>query len=448
MGSATLPAVLVSRADGSNLLKLAQGGTTVDLDFDGKTAMPYPANVVTDFSSVGPTPGANLKPDIVAVGDWLVAPTATTAESTGCTAPYSLDLNVGCYPPYTFLDSPFLLDFLFQIGFGALWDDGAGTSFSTPIVTGTIAMVMAAKPGLTAAQYRSLVTNSSPEFDQFAGNAVAPPQLAGGGILDGLGALQQGLTASPSTLNFLTSASGGGSSSSAALKAQDQTGASSSRSQTLTLTNIGASDTFTVSFKSLDGVATPSPDSANFNLANGASKTITLTLPGSLAAGQYHGFVLVSGTKGQTQLRVPYWYGVAGNTAQNINVLFNPGFDPSACNDTIDFRLLDAVGLPVTPAADPTVTTNATRASVTKVSLLGSIPGTYEAQIVTGRPDSNGNNVFTVSADNSTWQIVIGIDNSGATPCNGSSSGSGGASIRSRALKHSRTPARSADSKQ
>ena len=441
VGSATLPGLLVSKADGATLLQLAQSKPTVDLDFDGKTALPYPANEITDFSSVGPTPTANIKPDIVAVGDWLVAPTSTVYEDASCTAPFTLDLFSGCYPAYTFLDSPYLLDFSFQFGYGAYWDDGSGTSFSTPIVTGAIALLMAARPGLTGPQYRSLAVNSSPEFDQASTGTIAGPQTAGGGILDVLGAMQQNLTAIPGSLNFVSTASGGSSSSSiASAVAAKPRAASAAPSQAITLTNIGSGpDTFTVTFNSIDGQATPSPDSTSFSLDARASRTVTLTMPSSLGAGQYHGFMIVTGTQGQTPLRVPYWYGVAGSDPANLYILFNPGFDPSSCADVLDFRLLDSVGLPVNLGSAPTVTTSATNAQVTGVTPIPDIPGTYEAAIVTGRPDDNGNNVFTISAGSGTFSIAIGIDNSGFTECSGTTVGSGASRARNARGKNLKT---------
>jgi hypothetical protein len=39
----------------------------------------------------------------------------------------------GCYNPYTFLDSPFVLNYFYGFGYGQLFDDAAGTSFATPI---------------------------------------------------------------------------------------------------------------------------------------------------------------------------------------------------------------------------------------------------------------------------------------------------------------------------
>ncbi len=458
VGGATLPAMLVSKADGAALLQLAAANTTVDLDFDGKTALTYPYNQVTDFSSLGPTPGAHIKPDVVAVGDWLVAPTSTVFEGLDCTPPFVQDLVNGCYPPFTFLDTPQLVDFF--LGYTAFFDDGAGTSFASPIVAGTVAMLMGARPGLTPQQYRSLVTNSSSEFDQAGTGAVVPPQMAGVGILDAMGALKQGLAANPTSLSFPAAAAGGGSSSSvfatAALKSHAD---GTVPAQSVVLTNIGPADTFTVTFNSIDGNATPSADSNSFSMDANASHTVTVTLPGGLAAGQYHGFMLVTGTQGQTPLRIPYWYGVAAKTVSNLVLLSAPSSDPSACSDVIDFRLLDASGIPVTPAADPSVTASATNAKVTKVIAISDpldfgnpaadgynpatyIAGTYRARIQTGRPDSNGNNVFAISADGSTWDIFVPIDNSGNSVCPISGSGSGTSGVSARAVfpKNRRSP--------
>jgi hypothetical protein len=173
-------------------------------------------------------------------------------------------------------------------------------------------------------------------------------------------------------------------------------------------------------------VSTPTLSSTSFNLAAGASTTVTVSLPGGLAAGQYHGFIVVSGTKGQTPLRLPYWYGVVGPAA-NLLGLFLPSTDPPSCTDYIDFRVLDASGMPVSVASTPTVTTSSPQAAVVSVypvsDFVGDyfannyVPGTYEAQITTGRPDINGNNVFTISSGSFNQAVTFAIDNSGGTLC-------------------------------
>jgi hypothetical protein len=391
-----------------------------------------------------------------------VAPTSLVYEQPNCAIPFVTDLVNGCYPGYTFLDSPFVLDFEYGFGYGVLWDDGAGTSFATPMVTGSVAVLMAARPGLSGAQYRSLVTNSTPELDQYPTGAVAPPQIAGAGMLDLLGALQATLTATPTSVNFQTTgAPSGGTTSSietaafkgslrpVSLRPRDTSAASTGVSETITVTNTGAaSDTFAASVNSLDGTAVPTMDHATFSLKPGASQTVTLTLTGSssLLPGQYHGFVLIKGTQGETPLRIPYWYGVLGSTPQTFVDLYDPGVDPSGCTDVIDFRLLDAVGLPFEPSSNPTVTTSDPRAQVGSITSLGDIAGTFEVQITTGRSDANGYNTFTIGAGNTTvGAVYIQIDNSGQTSCSGNTAAAAVSSrraavrsARAAALQHPR----------
>lgn len=430
MGTASLPSVMVSQADGQAIKAsiASTPGLSADLDFDAKTSLPYPSNVLTDFSSLGPTPLGNIKPDVVAVGDWLVAPSTTQYEMTGCAAISSPN---NCYPPYTFLDSPFTLDYIYQFGYGQLFDDGSGTSFATPIVTGSVAVLMAAKPGLSAPQYRSLVTNGAAELDLYPNNNIAPPQSAGAGRLDLLGSLQAGLTAVPATVNFAAVAvPTGGSTSSVGAHALSRldSAVAAAVSETVTITNVGVADTFSVTVNSIDGIATPTASSTSFSLAAGASKTLTVSLPGAsgLASGQYHGFIVVSGSMGQTSLRLPYWYGIVGPAANTLG-LYAPSTDPPSCTDYIDFRLLDASGMPVTSASTPSVTTGSPLAAVVSVYPVSDgngdyfandyVPGTFEAQITTGRPDLNGNNVFTISSGSFTATVTFGIDTSGATSC-------------------------------
>ena len=438
MGSATLPALFVSQSDGATMKQLVAANPTapVDLDFDGKTALPYPSNQLADFSSLGPTPLANVKPDIVAVGDNLVAPITTQFETPGCATPFVLDLNNGCYPLYSFLDSPFEAEAFYGLSYGQYFDDGAGTSFATPMLTGALAAVIGQFPGLTASQYRSLIVNSANELDLYPNSVMATPQMAGTGRLDLVNALAAGLAASTTSINFAPVSTGGGSGSGTASVVasglrrrrvasapRDSAAAPNNVSETVTITNTGSSkDTVAVIVNSIDGIAVPTVDNASFNLAPGASQTINVSISGAaqLAAGQYHGFLLINGTQGQTPLRIPYWYGVLGSSAGNLVILYNPGYDPSGCSDAIDFRVLDPVGLPFEPPANPVVTTTDARAQVTAVVPTGDISGTFEAQIVTGRPDANGANEFTITVGNTTFQpVVIGIDNSGFTSCGG-----------------------------
>lgn len=402
LSTANLPAVFVSQADGQSIKSQVNSnpGMQADLDFDGITPLPHPSNIISFFSSGGPTPSGNVKPDLVAVGDWYITADTTQIEGAGCAPPYA---DNGCYPPYTFLDA---LQF---IGFYA--DTGAGTSFSTPLVTGSLAVLMAARPGLSPQQYRSLIVNSAPEFDQYPSGSVAGPQIAGAGKLDLLSALQNSLTASPTSLNFQAPKSSGGGGSSTAVPQQAEPLAAGTP-QTVAITNVGAaSDTFTVNVNSLDGQAVPAIDVPAFTLAPGGTQTITVSIPGlgQLASGQYHGYLSINGTHGQTPLRLAYWYGVPGTSVQNISVLSAPQADFAGTTDFIDFRCLDLIGLPLDPSGNPSVTTSSPRARVVNVTAIGDIPGTFEVQIVTGRADANGMNIFTISAGGASTDVQIQI---------------------------------------
>jgi hypothetical protein len=83
--------------------------------------------------------------------------------------------------------------------------------------------------------------------------------------------------------------------------------------------------------------------------------------------------------------------------------------------------------MPAVSAGTPTVTTTASLAAVVSVYPVSDyvgdyfatdyIPGTFEAQITTGRPDINGNNVFTITSGSFSFNLNIPIDTSGASSC-------------------------------
>src|SRR5262249_52254380 len=150
-----------------------------------------------------------------------------------------------------------------------------------------------------------------------AGSATTGPgtaatvQQAGAGVLNVAAALSGTLAAYPTALNFGT---GRGS--------IDQT-------LNLTLTNLGsASDTFTVSVvPSADG---PIPQLASNTVPvdAGGSQPLGLSVKASgLAAGEYQGYVQVSGTLNPNVARIPYWFAVPGETAAGIAVLHSDDSD-------------------------------------------------------------------------------------------------------------------------
>src|SRR5207302_74708 len=117
----------------------AAPGLEATVDFSTLTAFPARTDL-TNFSSRGPSIGSAMKPDLVAVGEQLV----TGAQNT--------------YPGgELYAASGFV--------------DVSGTSYSAPLTAGAAAILKAARPGLTSAQYRSLLINN-------AGPATAAPGTA------------------------------------------------------------------------------------------------------------------------------------------------------------------------------------------------------------------------------------------------------------------------------
>jgi hypothetical protein len=355
LSTAIPPVLFISRSDGLSLKGQIQSnaGIQATLDFDGLTTVSRPSNIVSFFSSIGPSPGGAAKPDLVAVGNDVV----------------SADLvSAGRY---------------------ALW---SGTSESAPLVSGSLAILEAARPGLTAAQYRSLIVNSAPVLLLSPSGAQAAPQTAGSGRLDMLNALQNNLAASPTVINF-----------------RARSGTSVSVSQTITFTNVGlASDTFTVVVNALNaGGPAPSVDVPTFTLAPGASQKVLVSLSGSnLAPGQYHGFLAVTGAQTSVATRLAYWLGVPGNAIQQISVLYAPEISSTGTVESMYLRFTDMIGVPLDGPL-PAVTTQNPRARVINVYPAGDVPGTYGADIVIGRPDAQGFNTFTVTSGSVTAQVVI-----------------------------------------
>jgi len=168
-GSATLPAEMVTQADGAALRDQAAAGAEVTLDF-------VPAAVFTDpqrlqsFSAAGPQVDFSIKPDLVAVGANLY----TAAESLD---PLGVVYDLTGYHVQQ------------------------GTSFSAPLVSGAAAVLKAARPGLTSAQYRSLLVNTAATAWSEPG-VRARVQRSGAGSLDLLGAVSSTAAAAPVSLSF------------------------------------------------------------------------------------------------------------------------------------------------------------------------------------------------------------------------------------------------------
>ena len=256
------------------------------------------------FSGRGPNLGAGLKPDLLAVGDRFY--TADTLQRTGST------------------------------GYRTM----AGTSLSAPIAAGVAAVLKASRPGLTVAQYRSLLINSA---------TALPYKIieSGAGKLEALQALTATIAATPSALKF--------------------TGAAES----LTFEPVGgAAGICTVSVEAKGDA--PSVSSTQF-VADGP---VTLQVEPPATAGE--GFIGVSCEGAAQPLRIPYWRADGVREADSITMIELPSSAPRGGLIQFGVRVVDAQGL-VVQGATPRLT--AAGGTITKSGWSTTAPGIYTVQM-------------------------------------------------------------------
>jgi minor extracellular serine protease Vpr len=358
--AATLPTLFMSQADGQALLAqlAANPGLQAALDFTTTTQFPIRTDLAF-FSSRGPNIAAALKPDLVAVGDNIV----TAAQNT-----YS---DGGSYDPSGFIDT-------------------GGTSFSSPLVAGSAAVLKAARPGLTMQQYRSLLINGTSPATA-SPSATATIQQAGAGVLNLAAALSSTITAYPTSLNFGTGAG------------------TIHNSLNLTLANAGtASDTLSISLVPTPNSPAPALSANTVQLDPGISQQISTTVNASnLTPGEYQGYLKVSSTVNSSVAMIPYWFAVPGPDPVGLSILYQDFADPagSFSNEAVVFRVVDVAGLPYTGSLQPTVTVTAGGGRLRRSASIGDIPGTYAIDIRMGSATLQ----LTIKIGNLSQDVFIGV---------------------------------------
>jgi subtilisin family serine protease len=344
--TATLPAVSIDNASGVDLrTRIRSAPPSARIQFTVSSVARDP-NAMADFSSRGPNVDLAIKPDVLAVGDNLYLATQRTNP------------------------------------FGALYDPSGyvagegGTSFATPMVAGAVALVKSARPGLTAAQYRSLVVNSAAPFN-------FPIQSSGAGLLNVAAALRVNAAVSPVSLSF-----GAG------------TGPAS-LARPLTVTNVGAADdTFAVTVAGVTGVV-PAVDTNAIRLPAGASQTINLQLSVSdPAVGISQGYLHLRGTQTDADTVVPYWYAMTDQAPAGITLLASPDQGLAGSLQRIQFRVVDRNGVPLVAVAP----------SVKVIGGSGTAQGVSFADpnfIASVRLGLGGANIYEIDVGAASVQVVI-----------------------------------------
>jgi hypothetical protein len=294
----TIAAVFVSYDDGMKLREsvAAAGGTGAgsndavsdgeDDDGDGEVeeedvppgysvkvrfAIGGDPNKLSNFSSLGPTIDYAIKPDLVATGSSVY-----TAGQT---------INAG--------GNLFTAD-----GYVTT----SGTSFSAPMVAGAAAVIKATRPGLYGDDYRSLIVNSASPLLSGDGT-VQDVMKAGAGALNVDAALQNTLTARPTSLSF---------------GAQDST--LDTWKQVIVKNISSASRSYTVEIQSANESKPLLTDTA-ITLSPGEIAGPVLIWNGLYEPGNYQGFVVFRETETGVETRVPYWMAVKTNTVSQIGFI-------------------------------------------------------------------------------------------------------------------------------
>ncbi|MBY0503633.1 MAG: S8 family serine peptidase [Bryobacteraceae bacterium] len=333
MGQATLPGLMLSNQDGlalkARLRDNAAPGT--QLDFRVSPVI-VDANRLAGFSSRGPAADLMVRPDVSAVGKDVYLPTQSTF-ATG---------EIYSANGYTMLN---------------------GTSFSAPITAGAAAVLKSLRPGLTAAQYRSLLVNTADTVER--NGRVIRPQEGGAGLVNVGAAAVAVTTANPVSLTF--SASSG----------------TVDVSRILTFDNLaGEPDRLTFSVQALDGNVQPQVPAALDLPARGRA-AINVAFSGTgIAPGPYQGWLIALSERTGQAIRVPYWHGVGSDTPAALTPLLAD--DSARVGARLQFvvQVTDSAGL-FTNGVKPTVT------AVTRGGVAG--------RVVTVAPVDTGFYVVTVT---------------------------------------------------
>ncbi|MCP5117668.1 MAG: S8 family serine peptidase, partial [bacterium] len=290
VGSATLPASMVSHEDGLVIKDTLTGNPELaaTIDFEENPFLVDP-NRLALFSGRGPNTDLTVKPDMVATG---------------------VSLNTA----------------LLGSGFAPT----QGTSFSAPLVAGAAAVLQAERPGYSGHHYRSMLINAASPLVLSSGSPERV-QNAGGGVLDMDASLAATVTAYPTSVSL-----GRG---------------TGSVERKLTVSNLNQTeDTFSITVQPFDGGAPPVASTTALTIPPRESRTITLTGTSTgLPAGGYQGMIWIRGSQPGSLIHVPYWYAVTSNEASAIKIVdqIEVGAAGGLIRRGLSVRTTDRAGVPI-----------------------------------------------------------------------------------------------------
>jgi uncharacterized protein (TIGR03437 family) len=369
-------------ANPGQLVRIDSGATEMDVSAWSTQYEISPtvvSNMLVSFSSMGPTPDGLMKPEVVAVGGNDIDELLPDLNDQYVPSPSGIYMATQSYDPNYQSDG--------TIEYSANGYSAAdGTSFATPLVAGSAALVKQARASqnLRGTQIRSLLVNytSQAVTTDDLGDPV-DAQWLGAGLINAGASVAATVTAEPATISF-------GFLNSAKLPI----------TQSINLTNIGSSAvtlTAVVSCCTVNGSPGLSLSNAKLAvsptggiaLAAGASGTLTVTLSGSTPpASEYSGTINLQ--QGNTIVaRIPFMMIEGDLVPFNLSVVaLGTEGPPSTDLGPNYIQVTDQYGVPV--ANSPVTFSISPRGGVTLQSVAGEPTCTSSATAVTCNTDQFG----------------------------------------------------------
>ncbi len=267
VGTATIPAVMISNPDGLALKDfLSASPALATVEIDAPTPVSTTPGILASFSSRGPSPEFNLKPDLVAVGAYVYS------------AAQKNNANGVLYNSTRFMVSQ-------------------GTSFSTPMVAGAAAVMKQLFPNFTSQDIKSALTTTASRTVTLDGTTSPNLIQAGAGLLDMAKATSVGATFAPSSLSF----------------GANEYSSSITLTKSFLIKNVSSTnDQFIIAVEPLVAGPTISLSKTNTgSIPPGGSTSVNLTIQASAPlTGGFQGFVTIQSAATASTYRVPYWSGI------------------------------------------------------------------------------------------------------------------------------------------
>lgn len=352
----TIPAIMIGRSDGLRLKSSVASAEEfqVVLRFAGSRNNPFQ---LVSFSSVGPSVDLNIKPDLLATGVQVF-----TAAQTGFP-------GSSLYSATGYVQTQ-------------------GTSFSAPVVAGAAAALMAARPGLDSAAYRSMLVNSAVPIETGDG-AILTAMSAGAGVLNLDRALEATIAAYPVSISF---------------GAQDST---VDEWRQVILRNVSNETvTYRLSIES-QNQAVPLLTDEQITLAPGEiAGPLLIWATGGLEPAVYEGVLRIDDPEHGAVARVPYWMAVRGGEITQITVPRMPPNNSGRAGNIAEiwFRTHEASGI-ASLAVEPEVTAELGGGEVVSVKPSMIYPNTWWLQYRLG--PSPGSNRIAIKAGPASRTVTV-----------------------------------------